>query len=83
MKPKIDFNKSQIRWASVAVLIILSLLAGGFAGHFLTPAQPAMAQHVERVWADVNSDGLIDLIVEGSVIFQSPLQPTPTPTVQP
>jgi len=48
----------------------LGLLVGGAAvGYVAYPTMPIAATEVQRVFADVNGDGVPDLIVSGWVVF--------------
>ncbi len=76
MHTKID--KTNIRlWAILAGAVIVALLIGAALGTFILAPQPAMAQHVERIFLDVNNDGKTDLLLSGEVIFNAVPLATP------
>jgi len=73
-------EKSKVKlWGVLAVVVVVALVVGVAAGTWFSTGQAAKVQQVERVFLDVNGDGRVDLLVEGDVIFNLPLPPTPTP----
>jgi hypothetical protein len=66
-------NKTKI--FAIFVILVIALVWAGYLAYtsgFVTPTN-AKAASVSNVFVDVDGDGALDLIVEGSVIFNDPL----------
>ena len=81
MKGKI----TRIDIIALLVVMVISVIAGTILGGVLFGGHDVMAsigaQEIRQVFVDVNGDGKLDLLVEGSVIYNAP--PLPEEQQQP
>lgn len=63
-------------YAFIIAGLVIAIIVGAIFGALLKPVQ-IQTQEVHKVFLDIDSDGRVDLLVRGDVIFNTiPLVPT-------